>query len=164
MGHGRRLHDGRLRCGAGALLRQPRGARCRHPQEHHRLPRPPAAAPIFRTHGARGGALPALFPHIALVRSRKMNHMATAKKPNEAETSDFVISRTFDAPRALVWKAWTDPEALAQWWGPKGATIRVVKLDMRPGGIFHYAMSFQPGHDMWGRFAYREIAPPERLV
>jgi uncharacterized protein YndB with AHSA1/START domain len=78
--------------------------------------------------------------------------------------TDFTISRTFDAPRARVWKAWSDPLALAQWWGPKGATIRVIKLDFRPGGIFHYAMAFQPGHDIHGRFIYREMAPPERLV
>lgn len=77
---------------------------------------------------------------------------------------DFVISRTFDAPRERVWKAWTSAEALAQWWGPKGAKIRVIKLDFRPGGIFHYAMAFQPGHDMYGRFIYRDIAAPERIV
>lgn len=77
---------------------------------------------------------------------------------------DFVISRTFDAPRERVWKAWTSAEALAQWWGPKGANIRVIKLDFRSGGIFHYAMAFQPGHDMYGRFIYREIAAPERMV
>ena len=93
-----------------------------------------------------------------------MNPMATAKEPNEAETEEFIISRTFDAPRTLVWQAWTEPERLAQWWGPKGCTIRVVKHELREGGIFHYAMSFKPGHDMWGRFIYREIAPPERLV
>jgi uncharacterized protein YndB with AHSA1/START domain len=77
---------------------------------------------------------------------------------------DFVVTRTFDAPRALVWKAWTEPERLAQWWGPKGCTIRVVTLDVRPGGMFHYAMAYQPGQDMWGRFVYREIEAPERLV
>jgi uncharacterized protein YndB with AHSA1/START domain len=77
---------------------------------------------------------------------------------------DFVISRTFDAPRDLVWKAWTEAEHLAHWWGPKGCTLRVVKLEFRPGGIFHYAMQFKPGHEMWGRFIYREIAAPERLV
>jgi uncharacterized protein YndB with AHSA1/START domain len=82
----------------------------------------------------------------------------------EPEDRDFVISRVFDAPRTLVWKAWTEPEHLAQWWGPKGCTIRVVKLDVRPGGIFHYAMAYQAGHDMWGRFVYREIAPLERMV
>jgi uncharacterized protein YndB with AHSA1/START domain len=63
-----------------------------------------------------------------------------------------------------VWQAWTEPERLAQWWGPKGATIRVAKHELRPGGIFHYAMQFQPGRDIWGRFIYREIAAPERLV
>jgi uncharacterized protein YndB with AHSA1/START domain len=69
-----------------------------------------------------------------------------------------------DAPRDLVWKAWTDAERLAQWWGPKGCKVRVVKLDLRPGGIFHYAMQFKTGQETFGRFIYREIAPPERLV
>jgi uncharacterized protein YndB with AHSA1/START domain len=79
-------------------------------------------------------------------------------------SDDLVISRTFEAPRDLVWKAWTEPERLAQWWGPKGCTIRVAKLDVRPGGTFHYAMQFKPGQDIWGRFVYREIESPERLV
>ena len=77
---------------------------------------------------------------------------------------EFVITRQFDAPRELVWKAWTEAEALAQWWGPKGATIRVVKLEMRAGGMFHYAMRYTLGREMFGRFVYREIAAPERLV
>ncbi len=77
---------------------------------------------------------------------------------------EFAISRTFDAPRDLVWKAWTDGARLAKWWGPKGCTLRVDKLDLRPGGIFIYAMEFQPGQSMWGRFVYREIVAPERLV
>ncbi len=81
-----------------------------------------------------------------------------------ADTQDFTISRTFDAPRQRVWKAWADPQALARWWGPKGATIRVLKLEFRPGGMFHYAMAFQPGRDMYGRFIYREIVAPERIV
>ena len=81
----------------------------------------------------------------------------------EAE-SDFVISRTFDAPRDLVWKAWTQADHLAQWWGPKGASIRVIALDFRPGGLFHYAMSFMPGVEMYGRFVYGEIDAPRRLV
>ena len=81
-----------------------------------------------------------------------------------ADTKEFTITRTFDAPRALVWKAWTSAEALGQWWGPKGAAIRVIAFDLRPGGVFHYAMAFQPGHEMFGRFVYREIVAPERLV
>jgi uncharacterized protein YndB with AHSA1/START domain len=77
---------------------------------------------------------------------------------------EFVFSRTVDAPRDLVWKAWTEADRLAQWWGPKGCTIRVAKFELKPGGTFHYAMQFKPGHDMWGRFTYREIVAPERLV
>jgi uncharacterized protein YndB with AHSA1/START domain len=81
-----------------------------------------------------------------------------------AQTDEFVVERVFEAPRKLVWQAWTEPERLAQWWGPKGAAIRVAKHELRPGGIFHYAMQLQPGRDIWGRFIYREIAAPDRLV
>ena len=80
------------------------------------------------------------------------------------EAKEFTFTRTFDAPRSLVWKAWTSAEALGQWWGPKGAAIRVIVFDLRPGGMFHYAMAFQPGHEMFARFIYREIVAPERLV
>jgi uncharacterized protein YndB with AHSA1/START domain len=90
--------------------------------------------------------------------------MTSSKLETAEKTTEFVITRVFDAPRDLVWKAWTEPEHLAEWWGPKGCAVRVVKLDVRPGGMFHYAMQFKPGHDMWGRFVYREIAAPERLV
>jgi uncharacterized protein YndB with AHSA1/START domain len=79
-------------------------------------------------------------------------------------TQEFVLVRTFDAPRNLVWKAWTSAQALGQWWGPKGATIRVIKFDLRPGGMFHYAFALQSGHEMYGRFVYREVVAPERLV
>lgn len=78
-----------------------------------------------------------------------------------ATRQDFVITRTFNAPRPLVWNAWTDAERLAKWWGPKGCTLRVITLDMRPGGIFHYAMEFQPGQAMYGRFVYGDIVAPE---
>lgn len=89
-----------------------------------------------------------------------------ARQPATADstTEDFVISRTFDAPRDLVWKMWTEPEHLAQWWGPKGCMVRVVQLDVRPGGMFHYVLSFEQGDEMWARFVYREVAPPERLI
>lgn len=88
---------------------------------------------------------------------------ASAAVANTDTEKQFTISRTFNAPRDLVWKAWTEASRLAQWWGPKGCEIRVIKLDFRPGGVFHYAMSFQPGHDMYGRFMYRDIAAPERM-
>ena len=77
---------------------------------------------------------------------------------------ELVITRTFDAPRELVFKAFAEAERLARWWGPKGCTIQVSALDFRPGGVFHYRMALPDGHDMWGRFAYREIVPPERIV
>jgi uncharacterized protein YndB with AHSA1/START domain len=80
------------------------------------------------------------------------------------DVQEFTFSRTFDAPRERVWRAWTDAESLAHWWGPKNAKIRVLKLEFRPGGMFLYTMSFQPGHEMYGRFIYREIVAPERIV
>jgi uncharacterized protein YndB with AHSA1/START domain len=76
----------------------------------------------------------------------------------------FVITRVLDAPRETVWKAWTEVERLKQWWGPKGFTVRVAKLDLRPGGIFHYCLRAPDGSDMWGKFVFREIVAPERLV
>ena len=77
---------------------------------------------------------------------------------------DFVISRVFDAPRDLVWKALTEPERMKQWWGPKGFTVIASKMDLRVGGTYLYGMKSPDGHAMWGKFVYREIAPPERLV
>jgi uncharacterized protein YndB with AHSA1/START domain len=77
---------------------------------------------------------------------------------------EFVISRTFDAPRDLVWKAFTEPERMQQWWGPKGCKVVASRMDLRPGGIYHYGMQMPDGHEMWGKFVYREIVPPERLV
>src|ERR1700682_4676417 len=76
----------------------------------------------------------------------------------------FVISRVFDAPRDQVWKAWTEAERMKKWWGPKGFTVHTCKLDLRPGGSMHYGMKAPDGSDMWGKFAFREVKPQERLV
>jgi uncharacterized protein YndB with AHSA1/START domain len=76
---------------------------------------------------------------------------------------DFIISRVVKAPRARVWKAYSEADQLAKWWGPKGAHIRVLSFDFRPGGMFHYAMEFQPGYPMYGRFVYGLIQAPERI-
>jgi uncharacterized protein YndB with AHSA1/START domain len=76
----------------------------------------------------------------------------------------FVMKRVFDAPRDLVWKAWSEPERLAQWWGPKECELRVASLDFRPGGVFHYAMDWPDGRTMWAHFVYREIVTPEKIV
>ena len=70
----------------------------------------------------------------------------------------------FRSPRDKVWKAWTETERLKQWWGPKGFKVHTCKVDLRPGGVFHYGMTAPDGKDVWGRFTYREIKAPERLV
>ena len=82
----------------------------------------------------------------------------------EPKQGGFVISRVFDAPRELVFKAQAESERLERWWGGKGFTTRVIKLDFRPGGIFHYSMRTPDGHEMWGKFVYCEIVAPERIV
>ena len=79
-------------------------------------------------------------------------------------SGEFVISRVFDLPREKMFKLWTERDHLMQWFGPKGVTMPYAKLDFRPGGMLHYRMRTPDGHDIWGRFAYREIAPPERIV
>jgi len=76
----------------------------------------------------------------------------------------FVISRVFDAPRERVWQAWTEVEQMKQWWAPKGFTVTHCKVDLRPGGRGHYCLRGPDGSEMWGRFVYREIVRPERLV
>ncbi len=77
---------------------------------------------------------------------------------------EFKISRTFRVPRAVLWKAWSEAEHLAHWWGPKGFTWLAGKLDLRPGGVFQYGMRGPDGSEMWGKFVYREITAPKRLV
>jgi uncharacterized protein YndB with AHSA1/START domain len=82
----------------------------------------------------------------------------------EEPVKPFVISRVFDAPRERVWKAWTDAAELKQWWGPRGFKVKSCKLDLRPGGMFLYGMTAPDGTDTWGKFVYREIAAPRKLV
>ena len=79
------------------------------------------------------------------------------------KSAPFVISRVLDAPRELVWKCFTDPEHMKQWWGPKGFKVLATKMDLRVGGTYLYGMSSPDGSPMWGKFVYREIVPPERL-
>lgn len=86
-------------------------------------------------------------------------------KPGAPEPAgfEFFIRREFDAPLDRMWCAWSDPERMSHWWGPKGSKTEVVKLDFRPGGICHYRMDFE-GQTMWGKLRYREIEPKQRLV
>ncbi len=85
-----------------------------------------------------------------------------ARKP--AQGKDLVITRVFDAPRDLVWNAWTDPESLKRWWGPKGFTTPYAKIDLRVGGKYLNCMRSPEGKDYWSTGVYREIVPMERIV
>jgi uncharacterized protein YndB with AHSA1/START domain len=75
-----------------------------------------------------------------------------------------VHTRVFDAPRDLVFKAFTEPERLVRWWGPKGFTTPSCKVDLRTGGVFHYCMRSPEGKDYWGKGIYRDIVPDARLA
>src|SRR5262249_6109866 len=74
------------------------------------------------------------------------------------------LTRIFDAPRTLVWKAWTDPKMMAQWFGPRGFTNPVCELDVRVGGSLRIVMRGPDGNDYPMKGEFREITPPERLV
>lgn len=85
----------------------------------------------------------------------------SAARTNPADSGEFVFSRVLDAPRQRVWRAFTEADQLAQWWGPKGFKLHVAKLDLRPGGVFLYRMRSANGQEMWGKFVYREIKAPD---
>ena len=78
---------------------------------------------------------------------------------------EIVTTRTFDAPRRVVWEAWTSPEHLPHWMlGPPGWTMPVCEVDLRPGGSWHFVWRKADGAEMAMRGVYREVVPPERLV
>lgn len=96
--------------------------------------------------------------------------MTTANKPGTSTFTtptdrEIVVTRSFDAPRTLVWDAWTSPEHLPRWMlGPPGWTMSACESDLRPGGAYRYAWKGQDGAEMEIRGVSREVVPPERLV
>ena len=74
------------------------------------------------------------------------------------------ITRIFDAPRDLVWKAWTNPEFVMKWWGPKGFTSPACKIDFRVGGQYLYCMRTPDGYEGWSGGEYIEIIAQEKIV
>ena len=76
----------------------------------------------------------------------------------------FTISRVFEAPRELVFAAFSDPERMRHWWGPKGFKVIHSEMDLRPGGRYHYGLKASTGAVIWGRMIYREIEAPRRIV
>jgi uncharacterized protein YndB with AHSA1/START domain len=82
----------------------------------------------------------------------------------EHDPRSIVGTRVFDAPRALVFSAWTDPKHLAQWWGPNGFTTTTHAFDFRPGGVWRFVMHGPDGRDYQNRIIFDEIVPPERIA
>jgi len=82
----------------------------------------------------------------------------------EINKRDLTVTRIFDAPRELIWKAWTNPRLLMRWWGPKHFTAPVSKIDLRVGGRYLHCMRSPAGKNYWSTGAYREIVPLERLA
>lgn len=76
----------------------------------------------------------------------------------------FQMTRVFNASRNRIWKAWSEADQLGHWWGPKGCAIEIARLEFQLGGFFHYSMKFEGAPTLWGRFNYREIVEPERIV
>jgi uncharacterized protein YndB with AHSA1/START domain len=84
-----------------------------------------------------------------------------------AGARETVITRVFDVPREAVWRAWTEPEQLAGWWGPRGwsTLLSGITMDVRPGGVFRItSVSDEDGTEMVQEGIYREVVEPERLV
>lgn len=77
---------------------------------------------------------------------------------------EIVNMRIFYAPRELVWKAWTDPKHVAEWWGPNGFTTTIHEMDVRPGGVWRFTMHGPDGVDYKNKIVFIEIAKPARIV
>jgi uncharacterized protein YndB with AHSA1/START domain len=108
-----------------------------------------------------------VFPYASL-RERRSDMIKKNNQRERAEERELVITRVFDAPRDLVWKAWTDPERVMRWWGPKDFTAPVSKIDLRVEGKYINCMrgAGPDGvvRDFWSTGVYREIVPQKRLV
>ena len=89
-----------------------------------------------------------------------------SKGGEKTATSDreIITSRTFDAPRELVFKMWTDPRHIAEWWGPNGFTTTTHEMDVRAGGVWRFIMHGPDGTDYPNKIVYEEILEPERVV
>jgi uncharacterized protein YndB with AHSA1/START domain len=76
----------------------------------------------------------------------------------------FLISRVYDAPRERVWQAWTEAERLKAWFAPRNFETTYNKLDLRLGGVYLYRLRMPDGGEMWGKWTFREVVKPQKLV
>jgi uncharacterized protein YndB with AHSA1/START domain len=93
--------------------------------------------------------------------------MTATQTPADASSTadrEIVMTREFDAPRELVWEAYTDARHLPHWFGPNGFTLTMIEIDVRPGGVWRYMMHGPDGTDYPNRQTYQENVRPERLV
>jgi uncharacterized protein YndB with AHSA1/START domain len=90
--------------------------------------------------------------------------IATKNSPKGVILTEIVITRIFNAPRERIWDAWTTPELMKLWWGPKTYTVPFSKIDLRVGGKYLFCMRSPEGQDVWITGVYREIITLERLV
>jgi uncharacterized protein YndB with AHSA1/START domain len=90
----------------------------------------------------------------------------TASNSEATLTSDreITVTRVFDAPRELVFEAWTDPEQVVQWWGPFGFTTTIQEMDVRPGGVWRFVMHGPDGTNYNNHVVFEEVVKPKRLV
>ena len=87
-----------------------------------------------------------------------------SNEPATTRDREIVLSRVFDAPRELVFDAWTDPVHIAEWWGPNGFTTTLHEMDVRVGGRWRFVMHGPDGIDYPNEVIYTEVLRPERLV
>jgi uncharacterized protein YndB with AHSA1/START domain len=88
-------------------------------------------------------------------------------EPSKTEvvpTRAITITRVFDAPLELVWKVWTEPEHIMQWWGPKDYTAPFSRIDLRVGGTYLSCMRSAEGRDIWSTGVFRDVVPMKRIV
>lgn len=130
---------------------------------------------VFQTAEDRDGTLQSgMEAGAAETWDRLAEHLATLaedkkhdrKKAPAEKTADreIVITRVLNAPRELVFDAWTDPKHIGQWWGPRGFTTTIHEMDVKPGGVWRFIMHGPDGVDYKNRIVYIEIVKPERLV
>ncbi|MBL0385052.1 SRPBCC domain-containing protein [Tumebacillus sp. ITR2] len=93
------------------------------------------------------------------------------KMTTKVEGQELILERVFDAPRDLVFQAFSEADHLKNWWGPRGWTLTVCNVDFRPGGVWHYCMKCIDqnqgdfyGFESWGKAVYQEIVSPEKIV
>ena len=90
--------------------------------------------------------------------------MAASSLDLDSDPRVIIGTREFDAPRELVWQAWSDPKHLSQWWGPDGFTTTTSAFEMRPGGVWRFVMHGPDGRDYENRVMFDEVVKPERLA